>query len=854
MNAADLKSAHIGQNAKIGKQVYMIGNLSQKDSAIIAQLIGEFVNRSKQDIQSWRQAIDAADNPETPKWNLLQDLYEYLRPDGHLSSQIAIRKGAILSNRFFIRDSKTGKENKDKTKLLQKKWFFNMIADLLDSIMFAYTVIQIPDPGNIPNLTPLQSTYDLIPRRNFIPQKNLVLVDTSGEKGVDITDPAFDNTIICLKNQYQFGIMNDIVPDLIWKKNARQAWAEFSEKFGIPLVKVITNKRNKDDLDKIENMAKLMGRAARAILPEGTTMDIIDSATKGDPHKIFLEQMKYSDSQISKAILGGTMISDNGSSRSQSEVHERTFNDKISEQDRNNIEFTINDQLLPILISAGMGFSEGDEFAYDRSESLSLTDLWKIAEGLLGKGYELDDQWLIETFNIPITGKKDVSVNFNKPSTAPAAFGGISWPVYNSCCTVHKGIVAEGGNAFKSLIKDLQDKILQGVFNDKDVFKETIRKGIAAGGQYRDGLFDGWGERRLNIAYNATDHRALALMEQNLFTFSSLKEKAAVLQLNRLLVDKEGKKLREYSDFKKVAEPFLNRMDVQYFGTEYNFAVATGQTASAYHQFLSEKDTVTSFVQYLTVGDDRVRNSHRALHGKIFSLDDPEARRLWPPNDFGCRCEFIQYPSRPSKDIITSGKQGIQLIDWNDKQAKMFSVNRGDIGQVFLQNQMYLKDLGFASDIRKMTFDRYGLDTWENNRKKYQPVNLDTTITPDNAGELFTPEPGTNYMGYEDYLNRKLILKEDVFKEHISEPYTGEGELRHQLFPKVKEAITDPDEVYLFNYKKGIYQMRYIKFYQDKVLIVPANIGNNGLEIMTWYQMKVKDQAVRNGLLIKLKP
>lgn len=58
-------------------------------------------------------------------------------------------------------------------------------------------------------------------------------------------------------------------------------------------------------------------------------------------------------------------------------------------------------------------------------------------------------------------------------------------------------------------------------------------------------------------------------------------------------------------------------------------------------------DPETVFFQYLctTTGgghdptgtpDDRVRPAHRALHGKIFRLDDPGAPV--PPLDFGCRC------------------------------------------------------------------------------------------------------------------------------------------------------------------------------------------------------------------------
>lgn len=371
--------------------------LSRQDQAIITKIVGEFVNRSRQGIQEWRQAIEAADNYDNPRWYLLQDLFEYLEPDGHLGSQVDIRKGATEANHWYIRDSKTNKEQPDKTKLLQKEWFFNLVGELLDSIFKGYTVVQLIDS--------VKMIWTPIPRRNFVPQKDMVLFEVNGDEGVNVTDPAFQNSIICIKSQRKFGIMNDIIPDLVWKKNSRQSWAEFSEKFGQPLLTATTNKADQKSIDRIEAMLQQLGEAARAVLPAGTTIDIKSALQSGDPYKVYLLQANYSDEQISKRYLGGTMISDNGSSRSQSEVHERTLNYILAERDRRMIEFAVNDQLIPILRNIGMPFSDTDEFIYDRSEDLRLTEQWNIVNQALSH-YDIPDEWVSETFNFPIKGRK----------------------------------------------------------------------------------------------------------------------------------------------------------------------------------------------------------------------------------------------------------------------------------------------------------------------------------------------------------------------------------------------------------------------------------------------------------------
>ena len=383
-------------------QAKAIAKIPTADKSIISTIISEFVNRSRKEIKDWRNGQDAADNPEKPRWVILQDLFEYLRPDGHLGSQMGIRKGATVSNRFYVK-GKDGKEDEEKTALLKKKWFKNMMKDLLDNIFLAYTVLQITELTKLPN-GKYDLKYDLIPRRNVVPQLEMILFEVGGDKGVKFTDPAFEGSIIFIRNQDNFGILNDLVPDLIWKRNARQAWAEFGERFGLPMVTATTNKSDKAEIDRLEYMLQQLAGAARAVLPMGTTIDIKETGT-GDPHKVFLEQMVYSDGQISKRILGGTMISDNGSSRSQSEVHQDTLSYIISEDDRTDIEFTVNDQLMPILVAAGIGLQEGDEFIFDRSEDLSMKEHWDIVNAALAH-YEIEDEWVSNTFNIPITGRK----------------------------------------------------------------------------------------------------------------------------------------------------------------------------------------------------------------------------------------------------------------------------------------------------------------------------------------------------------------------------------------------------------------------------------------------------------------
>jgi len=370
---------------------------SSKNS-IITKLVEEFQDRSRSDITKWRQAIQAAENPEDPRWFLLQDLYDNLMTDGHLMANIDLRKAATLGSRFYIQDA-NGQEDAETTELIQDEWVYNIISMLLDSIFKGYTVVELV------NTDPENFEFQLIPRRNCCPQLDLIYLEVGGNKSINYADKKFETRVIHIESAYLFGIINDIVPQLIWKRNAQQVWADFCERFGIPMVTAETMKTDKKEIDLIEDMLSGLGQAAQAVLPEGTKIQIHDASTKGDPHNVFNEQIKTTNSEMSKRLVGGTMLTDDGSSRSQSEVHERSLDYKLAESDRRMIEFMFNKKIIPALRTWGLKIPEGFKFVFDRSEKLSLKEHWEIVNQASAK-YEIDQEWIAKTFNIPIKGEK----------------------------------------------------------------------------------------------------------------------------------------------------------------------------------------------------------------------------------------------------------------------------------------------------------------------------------------------------------------------------------------------------------------------------------------------------------------
>ncbi len=72
------------------------------------------------------------------------------------------------------------------------------------------------------------------------------------------------------------------------------------------------------------------------------------------------------------------------------------------------------------------------------------------------------------------------------------------------------------------------------------------------------------------------------------------------------------------------------------FRTNLAVAYARGR-----YRAMIENIEVAPFWMYVAVMDERTREEHAKLSGKVFRADDPVWGRIFPPNDWGCRCNVI---------------------------------------------------------------------------------------------------------------------------------------------------------------------------------------------------------------------
>ena len=166
--------------------------------------------------------------------------------DAHLASVIGIRKSATLNHRFYVIDKKTSEKLDEQTELLNKKWFYDFINYSLDAIARKYAVMQLFREGESVKI-------DLIPHRNVCPQLRRIYFEVGGSGFADYSTIP---NVIEVQHSSPFGLINDVAANVIMKTNLMQSNAEFSERFGMPLITATT--ANRADVPRIEQGLRLL--------------------------------------------------------------------------------------------------------------------------------------------------------------------------------------------------------------------------------------------------------------------------------------------------------------------------------------------------------------------------------------------------------------------------------------------------------------------------------------------------------------------------------------------------------------------------------------------------------------------
>ncbi|GAB2586518.1 phage portal protein family protein [Spirosoma areae] len=356
------------------------------------------VDRSRKTLDHWKSAIISAESVVHPTRKTLYDSYADVCLDEHLRSVLDQRRLAISRTKLvFKRD---GEEVDEIQELIKKRFFRQLLHHIQDARFYGYSLIGVDFVNRLTSL---------VPRPHVVPSKTLVVVTPYDTTGIDYSQPPYDTLYLAVGDTDDLGLLISAVPLVLLKRGDVSDWATFNELYGQPLRKGTYNPLDPAQKTQLEQALASMGSAAHVVVPEGSNVEFVESNKTG-AKDTYLGLADYCDKGLSKLIVGQTMTTQDGSSKSQGEVHERVA-DNITYDDQDHILSYLNEQGIAMLNAQGFPV-EGGAFEFVEEEAeISKKDRLTMDLDIHTKVGKLKKGFFQQEYNVEFVNDSDDEVS-----------------------------------------------------------------------------------------------------------------------------------------------------------------------------------------------------------------------------------------------------------------------------------------------------------------------------------------------------------------------------------------------------------------------------------------------------------
>ena len=342
--------------------------------------------------------------------------------DGHLSSILGKRKAAVRSRPWAIEQ---GKADKAATETLREIFDGLKVRDIMGETLDA------PGFGVVYQETVWDRRPDnwIAPIRieakpqewfAFAPDRSLKLV-VAGGRLIEIPP----RKVLVTRhegsylNPYGTPILSKCFWPLAFKRGGLKFWMLFVEKFGIPrTIGTVPAATPEADRAKLLSALASMVRDAVAVIPNNAAVTLLE--TKTGANTPFEALIHWSDSEMSKAVLGETLSTEVGSVgvRGAAEVHNQVRGD-LAMDDASLVEQTMNQLIAWIWELNRPGDTNLPWFSIQMPEDLQMGRIERD-KGLKVLGARFTPAYFLETYNIApqhLAGIEDIRSRASGPSS-----------------------------------------------------------------------------------------------------------------------------------------------------------------------------------------------------------------------------------------------------------------------------------------------------------------------------------------------------------------------------------------------------------------------------------------------------
>ena len=340
----------------------------------------------RKDIADYQAAINQTLSQQ-PRWIKLQELYNSLMLDAHLTSQIELRRNKTLCQTFALRSGDKDIELSAELRNL----IYSAIGHVLDSVMYGYSLVEL-DPSTL--------SLTLLDRRNIDPKNKLLYLNPLYGESLDYTTLREYNSTLFDFVSSPLGLLSKAAPHVLFKRFAQSCWSEYCEIYGMPPRFIKTNTNDKELVEYYRDMLANIGSGASYVLDLDDDMGFASvTATGGDVYERLISLCKE---ELSLLICGAQVGQDTTYGSNAKEQSSQELLTSVVEQDQEFVQNCLNTKLLPALSALNL-LPQDAVFSYPQQE-----DTNKLFDKTIKAAayFDIDPKWFKDKFGIEVTAAK----------------------------------------------------------------------------------------------------------------------------------------------------------------------------------------------------------------------------------------------------------------------------------------------------------------------------------------------------------------------------------------------------------------------------------------------------------------
>lgn len=331
--------------------------------------------------------------------------------DPHYASVLGTRKRAVSGLEPTVEAASEDRRDVELAdavrELVRRPEFGEMVDDALDALGKGYAAVEILWDRSAREWWP--DTYRWRDPRFFTFDREngrtlRLLDETDSFNGIALPPYKFIVHMPRLKSGLPIrrGLARLVAAAYMCKAYGVTDWVAFAEVFGMPLrIGRYGQTATERDIQTLINAVANLGTDAAAVLPDSMRIEFEEPGSRSDGAELFERLAEFLDKQVSKAVLGQTMTADDGSSRSQAEVHDEVRGD-ILVADARQLANTLNRDLIRPFVDLNYGPQE----RYPRlllpvPEPEDLKTLAEVLDKMVPLGLGVEAAWARDKFGVP---------------------------------------------------------------------------------------------------------------------------------------------------------------------------------------------------------------------------------------------------------------------------------------------------------------------------------------------------------------------------------------------------------------------------------------------------------------------